>query len=78
MTATLSREGYNGWANYETWNVALWIQNEMGLYILAQNASSYQSFAQMISGCRSQTPDGVSYTHPALDYDALNEMMQDL
>ena len=23
---------YNGWTNYETWNVPLWIDNEYGLY----------------------------------------------
>lgn len=23
---------YNGWKNYETWNVALWIDNERGSY----------------------------------------------
>ena len=23
---------YNGWKNYETWNVALWIGNEEGSY----------------------------------------------
>lgn len=23
---------YNGWTNYETWNVALWIDNEQGSY----------------------------------------------
>lgn len=23
---------YNGWSNYETWNVALWIDNEEGSY----------------------------------------------
>jgi hypothetical protein len=25
-------EGYNGWKNYETWAVALWIDNEEPLY----------------------------------------------
>jgi hypothetical protein len=24
-------ETYNGWPNYETWNVALWIDNEEGM-----------------------------------------------
>lgn len=29
----MSREGgYNGWKNYETWNVALWIDNEKPMY----------------------------------------------
>ncbi len=25
-------KSYNGWSNYETWNVALWIDNEQGNY----------------------------------------------
>lgn len=24
--------GYNGWANYQTWNVALWLQNDRACY----------------------------------------------
>lgn len=27
---------YNGWLNYKTWNVALWIMNDKGLYELAK------------------------------------------
>jgi hypothetical protein len=32
MTTTdnVSRETYNGWTNYETWAVALWLDNESG------------------------------------------------
>src|SRR5438132_1586891 len=28
----MSDTKYNGWTNYETWNVALWIDNEEGSY----------------------------------------------
>lgn len=27
---------YNGWANYETWAVKLWMDNDHGLYSLIQ------------------------------------------
>lgn len=28
----MSNEGYNGWKNYETWCVNLWLGNDQGLY----------------------------------------------
>jgi hypothetical protein len=30
--AMSDKKGYNGWTNYETWNLALWIDNEQGSY----------------------------------------------
>ena len=70
---------YNGWANYSTWNVALWIGNDEGLYHMAQEYDSYESFAESLSEIGSQiTPDGVSWTHPELDTDELDEMMAEL
>ena len=31
-TNTAKEERYNGWTNYETWAVALWIDNDQGTY----------------------------------------------
>lgn len=28
----MSETAYNGWANYETWNVNLWLANDEGFY----------------------------------------------
>lgn len=67
---------YNGWANYETWNVALYIQNEYGLYKTAQGCDTYQDFLNW-SGV-DVTPDGVSYTDDKLDIAELDEMILDL
>ena len=53
MTATyqhnvLSTE-YNGWENYETWNVALWVNNDEGLYNIARRCVDYKQFVAYIS-----------------------------
>lgn len=78
----MSDETYNGWANYETWNVALWIGNDEGLYRLAKRCGNYKRFAAELSELGGKigvkTPDGVEWGSKALDLDALNEMMGDL
>ena len=63
---------YNGWSNYETWNVALWIQNDEGLYNIAREAGDYQSFVQSISEFMTQTLDGVRFDDPKVNVIELN------
>ena len=67
---------YNGWANYETWNVALWIQNDPGFYAAAQQAEEIGDFLDYVVGNgHTHTPDGVEFDGPQLDYEALDNVI---
>lgn len=61
--ANLTDTEYNGWENYKTWNVALWINNDEGLYNLAQQCGDYQTFCDCV-GSDAVTGDGVKYNDP--------------
>jgi hypothetical protein len=70
---------YNGWTNYETWNVALWLQNDEGLYHLVQEIGNYVDFVDVLSDCGSDaTPDGVKYNDPKVNVIELNSEVFDL
>jgi hypothetical protein len=69
--ANLSDTEYNGWENYETWNVALWINNDQSLYHLAMEAGDYETFVKEI-GVGYSTPDGVKYTDPKVNVIQIN------
>ena len=61
-------EKYNGWTDWTTWNVALWINNDQCNYNIAKDCKDYMDFLyemQYMIGSFA-TPDGadsVSYTH---------------
>ena len=71
---------YNGWKNYETWNVALWIGNDEGLYNVAKQCRDYAEFREQMEGIYGDTiafgtPDGVAWNDSGLDVQALDEMI---
>lgn len=69
---------YNGWKNYETWNVALWIGNDESLYSMAKQRINYTDFRDVVMGFESATPDKVRYDDDRLDIEALDGMIREL
>ena len=84
MTTTfqtnIADQTYNGWANYETWNVALWIQNDEALYVISKDYNTYSALMftlQEVYGLK-ETPDGVKFNDPKINRIEMNEMLQEL
>ena len=68
---------YNGWKNYETWNVSLWMMNDEDNYDLVQYSKSYDQYMNAKSYESTTTPDGVKWNDSTLDYDALDELVRE-
>ena len=73
-----TKKTYNGWADYTTWNCALWINNEPAIYNVAAACKDYKEFLfEMQAMCGFfETPDGADYGEA--NYEEMNEVIQDI
>ena len=84
MTATFQKElldtSYNGFDNYETWNISLWVNNEEGLYKLALSCGDYETLVKVLYDefGVTETKDGVKFADPLLNIVQLNSNIFDL
>ena len=71
-------ENYNGWKNWATWNVALWLANDEAFYKLSRHFVPYKNLADKLEEMNTPcTPDGASFKDPDLDIDALDKWLMD-
>jgi hypothetical protein len=74
---------YNGWTNYDTWNVAMWITNDQPRYhqlveyASTTKAPSYRGFVEYAELGKRKTDDGVAFLGEGLDYVELDWMVWD-
>jgi hypothetical protein len=81
---TMSLDGtYNGYTNYQTWNVCLWISNDEGLNEFAAVCQSYNDFkARLREGCADmriayETPDGVAWNDSGVNLPEMKEFWEE-
>jgi hypothetical protein len=75
----MSDTTYNGWKNWATWNVSLWLGNDENLYGIARKFVNYKDLAEhlRLSYGLTGTPDGARYDDSELDTYALDEWLMD-
>ena len=88
-TEMIEETRFNGWKNYETWNISLWLQNDENLYSLCKEwvehqvdfcyPVNYDIFRHTLNElCGETTPDGVRWDDESIDSLEVSEMMMDL
>lgn len=64
---------YNGYTNYETWNVALWIDNNQCNYDLMMQCKDYNEFIEKVE--TKGTGDGIKWKCPLVNVEEINELI---
>ena len=79
MTTATATATFNGWANWATWNVALWLQNDERFYTVARQHDRYNALIPYLENqFGKMTPVGCRWMDPTIDTAALDEMLADL
>lgn len=80
-----NQTGYQGWKNYDTWNCALYINNDYALYLSAtifmkhyKGAMPYRDWVKIAGLQDKKTPDNCKWVSTKLAYSELNDMMRGL
>ena len=70
---------YNGWKNYQTWNVAAYIGNDPVVRMAAIWANDYTQFCELMRHDfgYTETPDRIAYNDTNLDVKKLNELIEE-
>jgi len=76
----MREEDYNGWTNYQTWNVVLWLNNDQSMlrmfeYLMGkvENVDIFD-FQAIVIACyetvflKAETPDGVHLSNFEIDW----------
>ena len=71
-------EKYNGWNDWTTWNVALWINNDQTFYSIAKECINYADFLYEMQAMIGSfaTPDGADWGEANID--ELNELIEEI
>jgi len=82
---------YNGWTNYETWNVALWLDNDRYYYdlMMMQSVKTFKDFLEKLQSplrinldaywdYKNFTGDNISWNDPKINIEEINEKIMEL
>jgi hypothetical protein len=78
---------YNGWKNYETWNVALYLDNDEGTYLAVKeyvrdtlNSAvdlTYDGLIEYLGIENESTPDGIPWSYFRIDRKEMFDWLMD-
>jgi hypothetical protein len=85
---------YNGYKNYETWNIMLYVNNDKMVYDSIKNLwlsrrkfnydlkknykTLYECWVLEYEMFKKKTPDGVSWGDKKLDFNEINQHLEEL